>query len=111
MIRRLLFFLILANLCFIQAKAKEKCGTQFKPTGLSNAQQEKLQLFNERVSTLHHSLLNKSKRIQEQQSLLANNDIILITVVAHILQNTEAENLTNTQITYQIDVINHDFRR
>ncbi|HEY9562068.1 MAG TPA: hypothetical protein VIR29_14900 [Anseongella sp.] len=111
MIRRLLFFLILANLCFIQAKAQEKCGTQFKPTGLSNAQQEKLQLFNDRVRTLHQSLLNKSKSIQEQQSLLANNDIILIPVVVHILWNTAAENLSNTQIQSQIDVLNEDFRR
>src|SRR3546814_5861889 len=78
---------------------------------LSNAQQEKLQLFNDRVRTLHQSLVNKSKSIQEQQSLLANNDIILIPVVVHILWNTAAENLSNTQIQSQIDVLNEDFRR
>src|SRR3546814_21036652 len=104
MIRRLLFFLILANLCFIQAKAQEKCGTQFKPTGLSNAQQEKLQLFNDRVRTLHQSLLNKSKSIQEKQSILANNDIIINTVVVHILCNTADENLKKTQKKSQINI-------
>src|SRR3546814_18793966 len=60
---------------------------------------------------LHKNLFDKSKSVPEQQSLFANDDIILIPVVVHVVWNTISDNLSNAQIQSQIEVLNEDFRR
>src|SRR3546814_8330726 len=71
----------------------------------------KLQEFKVRVRMLHQNLFDKSKSVPEQQSLFANDDIILIPVVVHVVWNTISDNLSNAQIQSQIEVLNEDFRR
>ena len=59
-------------------------------------------------------LLNQIERHvsnYEKSSSLRNDALVTIPVVVHIVYNDAAENISETQIQSQIDVLNKDFRR
>lgn len=82
-----------SNLLF----AQEKCGTS---------------AILEQMQTTNPEIYAKIKeRSKTQVNAKITDDIYVIPVVVHIVYNTEAENIDDTRVYTQINVLNEDFRR
>lgn len=53
----------------------------------------------------------QTARFVEQQASMKTSAVINIPVVVHVLYNTTSQNISDTQIKSQIDVLNEDFRK
>lgn len=51
------------------------------------------------------------KKVQELETSKISGSTIIIPVVVHVLYRASSENISNSQIQSQIDVLNEDFRR
>ena len=93
-------FILLSILCFSQEK--RNCGTN-----------ERLELYRQS----HPESIRKSQLLeQDVQKWIDENantktNAITIPVVVHVVYKNNSENISDTQIQSQIDVLNKDFRR
>lgn len=98
---RTLFFVVFFTIAFL-SRAQERC--------LTSAYLESNQI----AGTPEAQNIRKAESFQKNKSLLrtvAEDEIIRIPVVIHVLYNQPSQNISDAQIQSGLDALNRDFRR
>ena len=98
--RILIFLFTLFNLFFLYSQERS-CGTM----DYLNQIRE-----NDKKIDLNMKHINNLNEKWQNQASKANNSIITIPVVVHVLYNNSNQNISDAQIYSQIDILNEDFR-
>ena len=101
MIKKTLIFLLILSTPFMHAQ--EKCGTEANTLKLI----EKYPDYAKAREKVNAEIKNWIENHPDYQT----KTIITIPVVVHVVWKTDAQNIPDTQIQSQIDVLNNDFRR
>ena len=96
-------FLSILMIISIVSYAQEKCGTKLY-TDLLKEKYPQYRAAREKVN------LETDKWLQNNPDY-SPKTIITVPVVVHVVWNTNAENISDSQIFSQIDILNDDFRR
>jgi hypothetical protein len=100
------FTLCIAVCCSISVSAQRNCGT-------SNYWQQQLSedpVLAQRYKQINTASERRLKIIRKEQGNdIADQTVITIPVVIHILYNNAAENITDAQVQSQLNVLNKDF--
>ncbi|HRP56478.1 T9SS type A sorting domain-containing protein [Agriterribacter sp.] len=103
-------FLFISILCCtsLWAAAQRSCvTTQYWQSQLNNDAALRMRYTQLENSAKTRSAISK----KEQGSDVADVPLITIPVVIHVLYNSEEQNISNTQIQSQLNVLNKDFRK
>lgn len=100
------FTLCIAVCCSISVSAQRNCGT-------SNYWQQQLSedpVLAQRYSQINAASERRLKIIRKEQGNdVADQTVIIIPVVVHVLYNNAAENISDAQVQSQLNVLNKDF--
>ena len=83
---------------------------QFRRCGTMDVHRRLLSTVPE-YARIRDEIENHAQRYESGQRAAQRTGVTRIPVVVHVVWNTAAQNIADTQITSQIDVLNRDFRR
>ena len=94
---------LLFGILILTLNAQEKCGTEL-------ITQKMMNMYPQYKNAREKVNLETKKWIKEHQHNISKT-IITIPVVVHVVWKTQQQNISDTQIQSQIDVLNKDYRR